>query len=309
MTEPQTRKPLFSLPVNRTDLRWIEAKLGESLQNLPKAPMYGVVQPQLDASVIPMGEHCYDPELMANGYVPCPYFTKTAYGTTQCAYVEVEAYDNCTLDDNDRLQFEKQFGCREQAEAAGVIEMLDLPDSMKICSVKLLYPSTIEYDLEPAIERYEKAVMGARVSEDIYGSAGYAAMARNDACLKTAAVDRYGVWLCLCSMIEPVPPELLHRIQLADALFRGATSISETILPCRTADDLPTYPDPKKQFWYFYRQDFDNPFLGADQVSLVGIDDPKSKAVIQEAIQLLLHGKDPLIDAKAKPDVEKHSKQ
>ena len=262
---------LIPIRVERPNLCWIEAKLGESLQTPPRAPMYGAVQPQKDANVIPMGDYCYEPEPMATGYVPCPYFKHTAYGTTQCSYVNVEAYDNCTLDSGDRPKFEKHFGGREQAGAAGVIDMLDLPDSMKICGVNLLWPSTAEYHLEPAITDYEQAVKGDRISEDIYGSPRYAAMQRNEACLETAAVDRYGVWLCLCSMVEPVPPELVHRIQLADAIFRGATCHSETILPGRQVEDLPAHPDLKKQFWYFYRRDFNNPFLGADQVSLMAL--------------------------------------
>lgn len=135
--------------VERPNLDWIEAKLRESLQPPPQAPSHGCINPQLNAEVIPMGEHCYHPEPMAAGYVPCPYFTHTAYGTTQCAYVHVEAYSYCTLDDDHRLQFRKRFGSRMQAQAAAVIEIADLPDSIKICGLNMLNPITIEHHRAP----------------------------------------------------------------------------------------------------------------------------------------------------------------
>lgn len=87
--------------------------------------------------------------------------------------------------------------------------------------------------------------------------------------LEIAAVDRFVVWQCLCSMIEPVLHELVHRIYLADAILRGATASSAAAIPCDWTEDLPACPNPQKQFWYFYRQGFDNPFLGADHLSLL----------------------------------------
>lgn len=253
--------------VERPNLRWIEPKLGESLQPLPQPPSYGVVKPQRDTRVIPMGDYCYHHDSVADGYAPCPYFKYTAYGTTRCIYTNVEAYDSGDLY-KFRREMQKHFGSMAKAKAAGVIDMFDLPDATKICNVNMLNPSTQEHQLKPKITDYEQAVKGRRVGAWIYWSAEYAAMERNDACLQTAAGDRFQIWECLCSMIEPVPLELVHRIQLADAIFRGATSSSDVPIQNSWAKDLPAYPDPKKQFWYFYRKNFDNPFLGADQFSL-----------------------------------------
>ncbi len=269
MTQAPIRKPLFPLPVKRPNLRWIEAMLGESLQGLAKPPLYGTVQLRLDASVIPMGEHCYQPMGLATGYEPCPYFTNTAYGTVRCAYTQVEAYDYGTIDDDCRVIFIERFGSCKQAEAAGVVNMFDLPDSEKICGVNLADPSWIENHLEPAVENYEQATRGERIHESIYRSQRYAAMQRHEASLETAALDRYEVWECLCSMVEAVQPELVRRIQLADAIFRGATRRSETAIENHVADDFAVYENPEKQFWYLYRADFDNPVLGPDQVSLL----------------------------------------
>ena len=264
--KPKTLTKRIPVRVERPNLRWIESKLGESLQTLPQTSGEGVVRPKRDTSVIPMGEHCYYPYPASPGYAPCPYFKNKAYGTTVCRYVNVEAYDRSIVDLS-RGRFKKRFGSLVQAKAAGLIEMFDLPDSIKICGVNMLYPSTWEFHLEPAIQRYEQSVNGRRVDEDLLFSFRYATMQGNDANLQTAALDRFTIWERLCSMIEPVPPELVDRIQVADAIFRGATRGSKTAMSDLWSDDLAAYPDPKKQFWYFYRQDFDNPLLGADRVS------------------------------------------
>ena len=247
--------------VERPNLRWAEAILGESLQAVPEAPRFGAARPQRDASVIPMGAHCYQPS--TPDYTPCRYFHRTTHGTVRCVYLGVEAFDSGDSYAQ-RHKVDRYFGSAAKAKAAGVANMFELPDSTKICGVSLLYPSYVEHHLEPAIEDYERSVKGYQVMPSVYWSADYAHLPREEARRRSAAAARFEVWQTLCSMVEDVPLALIERIQQTDALFRGATEPSND--PTDMGCQLPAHPEPKRQFWYAWRKDFSDAWLGLRDV-------------------------------------------
>lgn len=234
----------------RPNLRWAELLLGESLQTPYTAPGYGAARPQRDTSVIPLGEHCYHFEPMQRReHSPCPYFKYTGYGSVKCIYLGVEAYDG------DVRPVARHFGSLAKMEAAGVISTWSLPDSIKECGVSTLFPTSLA-QLQSAVEDYDRAVLGRRVD---WWTKPYPEQATyEESKLRTIALDRLGIWQCLCSMVEDVPKALIFRLRLIDAVYRGHTQPSNALVDDSYAGELGYEPDPQRQFWYMYRTEFDD---------------------------------------------------
>ena len=248
-------QPRISLSSMRPDLRWAEEILGESLQApAPGLPDLGTANAALSADVIPMGEHCYYPQPMVTGHVPCPYFSYTPHGSVKCAYLAVEAYDphDC---DNQR-QVESHFGGSAEAEAAGVVGSFYLTDSIKVCGVNLLYPGYVKHNLEPAIRAYGQAVEAQPVRFAPADPRSAQATADSELWLQDVALDRFELWELLTSMVEAVPSDCIKRISIADKRFRAKTAPADELMADDMAGWLPAYPNPKKQFWYLHRKNF-----------------------------------------------------
>lgn len=232
----------------RPNLRWAELLLGESLQAAFVAPGYGATRPQRDASVIPMGEFCYDFESMGRKqYVPCPYFKYTNRDSVKCIYLGVEATDFISR------KLEKHFGSRAKVEAAGVIDTWTLPDSNKECGVSLLFPSYLKC-LQDSLDDYEQAIFGKRrdaVYQFFYLS-GWDKAHQLDA----VAQIRLTIWQHLCSMVEDVPKALITRLMLIDAMLRGHSEEADVLMNVSYEDDIQGFTSPQSQFWYLFRANF-----------------------------------------------------
>ncbi len=232
----------------RPDLRWAQDLLGESLQMPSYPPGYGQPNTQLDEAQIPLGEYCYDHHAMeSREYKPCVYYQRTDYGTDKCLYLGVEAVDG------ESAPVIQHFGSLANMEAAGVINTWTLPDSIKECGVSMLFPTTLA-TLESTIDDYEKAVLGTRVN--LWEKSYPERATFEESKLRTIALGRMSVWECLCSMVEDVPAALIFRLQLVDAMHRGHTQPSNTLIDGNYANKLARYPEPQRQFWYMYRTHF-----------------------------------------------------
>jgi hypothetical protein len=232
----------------RSNLRWAELLLGESLQSAFVAPGYGATRPQRDASLIPLGEFCYDFTAMRHGaYVPCPYFKYTGHGSVKCIYLGVEASDGISR------KLAKHFGSRAKVQAAGVIDTWSLPDSNKECGVSLLFPSYLKY-LQDSIEDYEQAIFGKR--RDTVHHFFYLSGWDNAQQLDAVAQIRLTIWQHLCSMVEDVPKALITRLMLIDAMLRGHSEKGDVLMNASYEDDIQGFTSPQSQFWYLYRMNF-----------------------------------------------------
>ena len=247
----------FSMVTVRPDLRWIEESLGESLgeglepePDVP--PELGQVNPALDASVIPMGEYCYySPNLIA-GFVPCPYFTYTRYGTAKCDFLNIEAYD--PEDSSVQRKVAAHFGGTEQVVAAGIIGHSYFSDQFKVCGINQESITYVAGDLDKAIALYADAVAGHRFADRYAWGRNNPHFSDEHRRMLTAAYDRFNVWEALCERLEDVPRSSVDLIVKTDALFRSLTASSDEVMDGCAADALPTHTEPKKQFWYFYRK-------------------------------------------------------
>ncbi len=232
----------------RPNLHWAELLLDESLQAAFVAPGYGSARPLRDTSVIPLGEFCYDFESMRRReYVPCRYFKYTGHGSVKCIYLGIEASDGIGR------KLAKHFGSRAKVQAAGVIDTWTLPDSIKECGVNMLFPTTLA-SLQSAVDDYEQAVLGKRVN--LWTKPYPERASYEESKLRTIALDRLGIWKCLCSMVQDVPASLIFRLQLIDAMHRGHTQPSSTLIDSGYAGELAHHPEPQRQFWYMYRTHF-----------------------------------------------------
>ena len=126
-------------------------------------PKLGRVNPALDASVIPMGEYCYySPNLIA-GFVPCPYFTYTRYGTAKCDFLNIEAYD--PEDTSVRRRVARHFGGAKKVLEAGVVGHSYFSDQFKVCGINQESITYVPGDLDKAIARYADALAGHRFAD------------------------------------------------------------------------------------------------------------------------------------------------
>jgi hypothetical protein len=246
----------------RPDLSWAERLLGETLKPLSLGtPKYPAAKPKRDPTVIPMGNYCYYPWPNGAGHAPCPYFKETSHGTTTCAYTGIEAYDPDYRRQKNKV--ERYFGSAAIAAAAGVVRMLYLPDAIKICDVNSHDASYVERDLEPDLLVYEESVAGER----IVGWACYSTLQKRfpdeQKRLLSAGWTRFVLWETLCAMVEPVPIEVIERIVQADAAFREKTEPSTELMDEEATKELPSHPDPARQFWYFYRKNKPDSWQGA----------------------------------------------
>ncbi len=233
----------------RPDFSWAEALLGERLQMLSKGLLYRPsATAHLDASWIPSGSYCYHLWPYRAGARPCPYFDQTDHGTTTCAFMQVEAYDD-GLTDWVNSPIAKHFGGQHAAEKQGVVDRYDLPDALKICGVNEQEPTFLQDHLLPDVAFYEAVLAGLTDVELVRKKGRSVAQLR----LLGTAWSRFRLWETLCAMTGPVPPEVIHRVVKADEQFRAATQTSEERMHDITPDDLLLYPNPKQQFWYFYR--------------------------------------------------------
>ncbi len=108
-------KPGLPTQYTKPDLAWAEELLGESLGPLPE-PVIDYVAAG-DASVIPRGEYCFEAEGDINP--PCPHYCETNYDTVKCSFRKVEAYDNHSEFQIERIS--RHFGSLNAALQAGVI--------------------------------------------------------------------------------------------------------------------------------------------------------------------------------------------
>ena len=247
----------FSMVTVRPDLRWIEESLGESLgeglepePDVP--PELGQVNPALDASVIPMGEYCYySPNLIA-GFVPCPYFTYTRYGTAKCDFLNIEAYD--PEDSSVQRKVAAHFGGTEQVVAAGIIGHSYFSDQFKVCGINQESITYVAGDLDKAIALYADAVAGHRFADRYAWGRNNPHFSDEHRRMLTAAYDRFNVWEALCERLEDVPRSSVDLIVKTDALFRSLTASSDEVMDGCAAYALHTNTEPNKQFWYFYRK-------------------------------------------------------
>ncbi len=242
-----TLQRIFIKPY-RPDLRWIESLLGESLQLPAEPPVYGAPRPQYDANAIPQGPYCYDIAARNHGeYVPCLYFQYTEHDSVKCLYLGVEAVDGMSQ------KFLNHFGSQDKALAAGVIDTYSLPDSLKVCAMHSADPATVEI-LQHRIDDYKQAIFGKR--RDAWDQAFYTSYWNHASQLKAAMSERYEIWEALCGMTEDVPPALIERLQLIDAMLRDQTEPADTIFDKDFSLEIKNFPSPEKQFWYLYRKNF-----------------------------------------------------
>jgi hypothetical protein len=232
----------------RPDLRWAEALLGESLQMPAEPPLYGSINPECDTNAIPQGPYCYDfAASYRDEYVPCPYFRYTDHDSVICDCLGVEAVDGCTD------EFLAHFGGYDNAEAAGVISTYTLPDSIKVCGLHLALPATAE-SLRHRLDDYEQAIFGKR--RDEWDQPFYKSHRNPPSLLREAVTHRYKIWEALCGMTEDVPPSLIKRLQLIDAMLRGHTEPTDASIDKDYSPEMKLFSAPEKQFWYLYRKNF-----------------------------------------------------
>jgi hypothetical protein len=230
----------------RPDLRWAEALLGESLQMPALPPEFGSINPECDTNAIPQGPYCYDIAARdRKEYAPCPYFRYTDHDSVTCDYLGVEAVDGFT---EEALA---HFGGYDNAEAAGVISTYTLPDSIKICGMHMALPATAD-GLQHRMDDYEQAIFGKR--RDNWDQPFYASHLGHPSYLREAVSARHEIWEALCGMTEDVPPSLISRLQLIDAMLRGHTEPSDTIIDKDFSPEIKLFSAPEKQFWYLYRK-------------------------------------------------------
>jgi hypothetical protein len=236
----------------RPDLRWAEEILGESLPLPPdEPPKRGVANPALDSTVIPWASYCYYQLDKSEGYVPCPYFAYTRYGSVTCAYTGAEAYDGLT----DRRRVARHYGGIKKMEAGGVVDDWAQADSNKICGVNLQWPTYVKPHLEAALKDYADSVAGHRLATGPTPRAAYQNFKTTEEhSLSNAANDRLTVWKLLCSMAEEVPQSFIERLVKVDNDLRNFSEPSDDQVPPCWPDDLPSHANPQKQFWYFYRK-------------------------------------------------------
>ena len=233
----------------RPDLKWADELLGESLHitsageaNRPS------VTAHLDVGWIPMGRYCYHPRPYDSGARPCPYFNRTDYGTTTCAFMNVEAYDDFVTDWA-TSPLALKFGNADGAEKAGVMDDLALPDALKICDVNKVDPAFLGDHLLPSLALYEAVLAGLTSIESTLGAGRTTARRR----LLGTAWSRFWLWQTLCAMVGRVPPEVVDRMIAADNRFKSETQAGDELMDADAARELPKVPNPKQQFWYFYR--------------------------------------------------------
>lgn len=242
--------PQYAEGLPRPDLRWVEDLLGESLHimsageaNRPSATKH------LDMRWIPMGNFCYHPWPYSAGARPCPFFNRTEFGTATCAFMNVEAYDATEIDWVDAALV-RRFGSMEEAHRSGVRNQIYLPDEIKICGVNEANPSFLEDALLPDIALYEAMLDLLKPNTSTVGVYKPAGQQQ----LINTAISRFRLWMTLCEMVGPVPHEAIARVMAADQQFRSPTQDSDEPMKTETArNEVLTVPNPKQQFWYFYR--------------------------------------------------------
>ncbi len=246
-----SQQPKLPGGYTRADLRWAEVLLGESLQPLPAKTLD--YTPTGDASVIPMGEYCYDTE--ADGPASCPHFCETGYGTVKCSYVNVEAYDpHCVPEE----QMIKHFGSLEKAQAAGVIPNFLLADECKICDTNLQPPGRAKW-LESLIGEYREKIEAQPVIDGPTAEVPDWDFTEMTQWMIGVAWRRLELWEYLTSMVEDVPPELIQQLMVADKRFRVKTFPSSELMDPDFANHMPPHEQPTRQYWYVYRKNLGNP--------------------------------------------------
>jgi hypothetical protein len=247
-----TKRIPTAIATVRPDLRWAEDILGESLQPAaPVPPAHGTANDHLDTSVIPDGDYCYYQRPIVDGYVPCPYFENTRYGSVKCNYVAYEAYEHISTD---RPRVARHFGGIKKMEAAGVVADWWFADSNKICGVNLPWGSYVDPHLEAALKDYADSVAGHRSRNWISVPANWKDLDEGHLGVASAADDRLTLWQLLCSMVEEVPRSFIERLVKVDNDLRTFSEPSDDPVAACWPDDLPNHANPKKQFWYFYRK-------------------------------------------------------
>ena len=235
----------------RPDLRWVEEILGESLPTPPnEPPKRGVANPALNSAVIPWANYCYYQLDRSEGYVPCPYFAYTHYGSVTCAYTGAEAYGGST----DRRRVARHYGGVKKMQARGIVDDWEQADSNKICGVNLQWPTYVKPHLEAALKNYADSVAGRRGNTWISVPNNWKGLSGDQLSLANAANDRLTLWKLLCSMVEDVPKSFIERLVRVDSELRTFSEPSDDPLPPCWPDDLPDHATPQKQFWYFYRK-------------------------------------------------------
>jgi hypothetical protein len=253
--------PAQRLP-RRPDLSWAERLLGETLQPLSKGEAeFPAVKPKRDATVIPIGGYCYYTAPIDTWGHPCPYYKKTSYGTSTCAYTGVEAYGSSFH--TQRNKVERHFGSAAKAAAAGVVTMIDLPDRRKICNVNGHDPSYVNRDLTIDLIAYEDCIAGEFLAEWVFDSELKKRLPDGQKRLLSAGWLRFYLWEALCSMVEPVPVDMIERIVRADTAFKAKTEPTPDLMDDDVLQELPDHADPSRQFWYFYRKNKPDAWLGA----------------------------------------------
>ena len=245
----------------RQDLRWAEAMLqGESLQPPPAGPAdFGTPNPEMDTRVIPWGGNCHHNDAACTS---CPYHAYTPYGSSQCAYLKVEAYDH--HNSHSRVEVAAHFGGESAMQAAGVVGCFFLCDRLKICGVneEIAYfaEGNSSYTLAQALADYKAAVAANFVQSSLeeMQSGSYSIAKGSTAWQRQlkSAYARHEVWIALCNLVESVPVATIESLRHEDARLRMNSLPSEE--PLVDATDafwgalLAKYPQPMRQFWYLY---------------------------------------------------------
>jgi len=251
----------------RPDLRWAEALLGQSIPThlafTESAPTFNRRQRDLNPDIIPAGEHCYYSYYLSEvkGYLPCPHFSRTDYDTVKCAFMRLET-------ETGFFKYRKairSLGGANQARKHGFVRGdWELEDSIKKCGVHPEEPTDLA-SLLATVEDYKGALRGLRYQQFIHINRyreNPPASDTQDQHLLSVAVFRSLIWEDLCSIVEPVPREVIEHIANLDALYKEHSDPCDTLLHSDLHMFAQGFAYPEKQFWYLYRTNFRRPKPG-----------------------------------------------
>lgn len=239
----------------RPDLRWAEELLGESLEAAPFESEYKMrASKNLDDNVIPWGRYCYDAELDNSPF--CPYFSYNEVGMAQCKYLNLLAYT--TFFDEEVAYVQTHFGSAEAARAVGVVHDESLRDRYKVCQVNQQPPGRAVW-LESLINDYRAEVESQpRIEMPKADDPDWDFGPMTDWMISTAW-GRFELWQYMTGMVEDIPPELIHKLMVADRRFRVKTFPSSELMDTDFAKQMPPHDNPQRQYWYMYRKNLGNP--------------------------------------------------